>query len=314
MNVKIKHVPAYLGFSRILLLIGIFLILLSLSSTLAASLLAYFYDIPLKEIPKLMQDVPRTARLRQMNLIFQGVSALGGFIISAWIFISLVERESFKVLNPRSAFNAKNVALVTVLFLGVMPFSSWLIDLNAHLDFPSFLSEFENWAHQKEKRLSELTFFLIRFQSFGEFLLGFLVIGVLPGIGEELIFRGILQRNLISYINPHIAILLTAIIFSAIHLQFYGFFPRMFLGLLLGYVYFWSGNLNLAIWAHIFNNGFTLTMVYLYQQGLISYNLMQIKAMPWYLVLLSGLLTTGILFLFWKRNNLSERGVINDKL
>ncbi len=301
MNVNTSP-PFYIIISRVLFIMGIFLMMLSLSGTLAAALLAYFYEISLKEIPLLMQELPRTAQLRQMHLVFQGVSAFGGFIVSSWIFIRFAEKAPLSVLNPRNSFGVQNVALVSIIFLGVMPFSSWLIEWNTQLDFPSFLSEFEKWADQKEKSLSELTFFLIKFQNISSFLLGFLVIAVLPGIGEELIFRGILQRNLGMVMSPHVAIFLTAMLFSAIHLQFYGFFPRMFLGLLLGYVYFWSGNLNLAIWGHIFNNGFTLLMVYLYQQNLVGYNLMQTQSMPWYLVLCSGLLTGSVLFLFWRRN------------
>ncbi len=302
MNLQSQRVPVYLGISRFLFLIGIFLMLLSISGVVASMLLALLFEVPVKEMTALLQDTPRTARLRQMQLLFQGITALGGFVLSAVLFIKLVERQPFKVLNPQPRLYFVNFLLASVIFIAVMPFSSALIEWNVNLEFPSFMSDFEKWARAKEARLAELTFFLIKFQDWSVFLLGLLVIGVLPGIGEELIFRGILQRNMAYYFSPHVAIVLSAAIFSAIHFQFYGFFPRMFLGILLGYLYFWSGNLWIPIWAHTLNNSFTLSMVYLYQQGIITYNLMEIKVMPWYWVILSILITSAGLYLFQKYN------------
>lgn len=311
MNLQSQRVPVYLGISRFLFLIGIFLMLLSVSGVLASMVLSVLFEVPLKEINALLQDIPRTARLRQMQLLFQGITALGGFMVSAVLFIKLVERQPFKILNPKPHPRALNFLLASVIFIAVMPFSSALIEWNVHLEFPSFMHEFEQWARAKEARLAELTFFLIKFQDWSTFLLGLLVIGILPGIGEELIFRGILQRNMAQYFSAHLAIVLSAAIFSAIHLQFYGFFPRMFLGILLGYLYFWSGNLWIPIWAHILNNSFTLLMVYLYQQGIITYNLMQIKAMPWYWVLFSVLITSAGLYLFQQYNQKNKPHSIN---
>ncbi len=311
MNLQTQRVPIYLGISRFLFLIGIFLMLLSISGVVASMVLALLFDVPLKEMSALLQEVPRTARHRQMQLLFQGITALGGFIVSATIFIKLVERQSFKILNPKPKLYFVNFLLASVIFIAVMPFSSALIEWNVNLDFPSFMNDFETWARAKEARLAELTFFLVKFQDVSALVLGLVVIGILPGIGEELIFRGILQRNMAQYFSTHIAIFISAAIFSAIHLQFYGFFPRMFLGILLGYLYFWSGNLWVPIWAHILNNSFTLCMVYLYQQGLVSYNLMQVRAMPWYWVLLSVLITSVGLYLFHQYNQKNKISSIN---
>jgi uncharacterized protein len=90
-----------------------------------------------------------------------------------------------------------------------------------------------------------------------------IIIAVLPGIGEELIFRGILQKQVgLMLKNPIAAIWIAGFIFSAIHLQFEGFLPRMALGVVLGYLYHWTQNLWVPIIAHAFNNGIQVIVIY----------------------------------------------------
>ncbi|GAB4395650.1 MAG: hypothetical protein OHK0053_05310 [Microscillaceae bacterium] len=278
------------------MLAGFFLILLALAGLVASACIAFFYGLPLAEVPALMQHPPRNASQRSMHLWFQAISAFGGFLLTSWLFIRWVERPAGPVLNPSGWPSALDFAVVSLLFIGVMPLSSVLIAWNADLDFPAFLAGFEQWAREKEQTLGEFTRFLIRFEGLGELALGLLVIAFLPGLGEELLFRGVLQRNLGLWMGAGLAVWLAAAIFSAIHLQFFGFVPRVFLGVLLGYVYLWRGHLSLAVWGHTLNNGFTLLMAYCHQKGYVSYNILQIKAMPWPWVLASALITAGCLF------------------
>ena len=97
-----------------------------------------------------------------------------------------------------------------------------------NIKFPEFMSGFEQWAIQEEERLAKLTAAITDFKSTGELLLGIFVIALLPAIGEELVFRGMIQRELWrGTLNIHLAIWISAAIFSAIHMQFYGFIPRL---------------------------------------------------------------------------------------
>jgi membrane protease YdiL (CAAX protease family) len=161
------------------------------------------------------------------------------------------------------------------------------------------MDSFEQWAKLQEDKLKDLTIFLTEFRSFEQFLLGFIVIGILPGIGEELLFRGILQNKLKQLLgNAHIAIWLAAIIFSAFHLQFYGFVPRMLLGALFGYLYQWSGNLIYAMVAHFVNNGFTVIMMYLYQQNRIALDIDK-QEVPSDAAFLSLILTALLVLVFY---------------
>jgi membrane protease YdiL (CAAX protease family) len=117
-----------------------------------------------------------------------------------------------------------------------------------------------------EEMAGKLTKFLIHFDRPIDYVVGMLVIAALAGLGEELFFRGILQNLFEKHLNnPHVAIWASAAVFSFIHFQFYGFFPRLLLGAFFGYLYVWYRNLWIPIIAHFFNNGFVLTMNYLYQ-------------------------------------------------
>ena len=99
----------------------------------------------------------------------------------------------------------------------------------------------------------------------GIWIINLFIMAILPAIGEEMLFRGIIQRYFINIIkNYHIAVWITAVIFSLFHLQFYGFIPRLVLGALLGYMMVWSGNLWVPITAHFFNNAFGVTVYFLF--------------------------------------------------
>ena len=189
--------------------------------------------------------------------------------ISPYFYVKKLSNYSIKIF-PINSTPIILVLLSTFLF---MILNSGVIEWNKSINFPEFMNSFETWAFNKEKELEKITMFLVSFENNWEFLFGILSIALIPGICEEYLFRGVLQKNfyLISK-NIHIAVWLSALFFSALHLQFYGFFPRMLLGVLFGYIYYWSGNILYPMIAHIFNNFFSLTIFYFSQKGLLNEN------------------------------------------
>jgi membrane protease YdiL (CAAX protease family) len=126
-----------------------------------------------------------------------------------------------------------------------------------------------------------------------EFLAAIVILAIVPAIGEELLFRGILQNKIeMLSKNKHIAIWITAFIFSFIHFQFYGFVPRLLLGALFGYLYIWSGNLTIPILAHFINNGFTLLLLY----AGVNFEM----SVPMEITILSFILVISFLYIFKK--------------
>jgi len=254
----------------------------------------------LGEIPDLL-SLPFTEDKRVAILLLQGLGALGGFIIAGIIYLIIVER-----IQLSQIFNLKNIdlwaiILSIIIIISFMFVNTIFIEWNMNFTFPGFLSGFEDWAQEKEEELKLVTEFLTEFNSFNQFIIVFIVVAIIPAIGEELIFRGILQNKLHIYFkNIHLAIVVTAILFSGFHLQFFGFVPRVFLGILFGYLYYWSGNLWYPILGHFINNGFTLTLIYLYRTGHIGLDIETQDAFPLNIILIFSVITIYMLFSFWK--------------
>src|SRR5690606_22815032 len=186
-----------------------------------------------------------------------------------------------------SAVKFNKILLFLPLLYGFILFNSLFIYWNKNMEFPEFMRSFEEWALLKEKEMMELTLYLTDFSNVGELFAGILVIGILAGIGEEYLFRGILQPKLHRYTgNAHAGIWIAAIIFSAIHFQFYGFLPRLMLGALFGYLYYFSGSLVYPIVAHILNNALTVVAVYLNKIGVMEFDIEGTGELKWYYVVL----------------------------
>ena len=178
--------------------------------------------------------------------------------------------------NPSYLMNYKKVKLlpvIMVIFTTVffIILNAPVIEWNKSISFPSFMSSFESWALLKEKQLESLTIYLVSFENNFEYLIGIIAIAIIPGFCEEYFFRGVLQKNLNLLLkNAHIAILLSSLLFSAFHLQFYGFFPRFFLGVFFGYLFYWSGSLMYPVIAHALNNFLSLNVFYALSSGLFG--------------------------------------------
>ena len=149
-----------------------------------------------------------------------------------------------------------------------------IIEWNESMSLPENLHSIEELLTELENSAKVLTEYLTTYDNFWQFLFGFVVIAVIPAIGEEYTFRGLMQNFMKeTFKNAHLAIWITGFVFSFIHFQFYGFLPRMLLGVLFGYLYHWSGTLWVPILAHFLNNGITVVMVHLYNIQALQYNI-----------------------------------------
>lgn len=249
---------------------------------------------------------------RTMYIMLRGMASIGGFIIAPLIFYyTLIKGNLIKDFIDFPP-NILTILLITfVLVFSFMVANTVFIDWNASIKLPEFLGGFEQWAEELEDSMKILTDYLTEFDSTGYFILTIFVIAVIPGVGEELLFRGFLQ-NILRRIfkNDHIAIWIAAILFSAIHFQFYGFIPRMLLGALFGYLYLWTGNLLVPIVAHFVNNCVSLVALYIYQKGLTDIDVESTEALPTkYVLIFSALFVVALLFFknFLAKINTHER-------
>jgi membrane protease YdiL (CAAX protease family) len=183
----------------------------------------------------------------------------------------------------------------------MMAVNTYFGEINAEFKFPEFLSGLENWARRMEDQLMEQTKFLTTFESRGYFILAVLIIAIIPAFGEELLFRGVVQ-NLFRHLvrNVHVAIWLSSFLFALMHFQFYGLLPRMLLGALFGYLYYWSSNLWIPIAAHLINNFLLLALLYSNQTGKTDFDVESTESLPISAILLFSLVVGFSLFLFRK--------------
>jgi membrane protease YdiL (CAAX protease family) len=238
-------------------------------------------------------------QLRIPLLIMQAFTALFTFFLGPLLYLRVEGKYSMADLSPAKPFMPSAGLIVAFGVVAFMFVNSLLITWNMNMQFPEFMSGFEEWARAKEDELGVLTNFLLQTETSFELALVFLVVAILPALGEELLFRGVVQNIFQGWIrNHHVAIWLAAFLFSAIHLQFYGFLPRMVLGALFGYIYWYSGNLWYPIVAHFVNNGFTILAVAMYREGLTGIDIEAVENVPLPLVGLGAILFAGFSYLF----------------
>ncbi len=166
-----------------------------------------------------------------------------------------------------NSFSAVWLLVVVVGYIIAVPVLNWLVDWNDHFNF----GPLEQQLRQAEQMAADITSKLLDVNSFWQMMAMVIVIGVATGIGEEFFFRGgLLAPMLRSRLNRHLAVWIVAIVFSAMHFQFYGFVPRLVLGLWLGYLLLWSRSLWVPIIAHSINNSMVVVISYLSKLGFVS--------------------------------------------
>lgn len=298
-KIHLSEERSSLGSSFLLILVTVIGFVL-VGPTVGLMIAMIFYEGNIFEFASILQPPFTDPAIRLPLLVAQAFATIIGLIIIPWLFLKSYEKkpiDSFFKIKIPFLIPFLLTFLIITSFMGV---NALFIEWNQDIQFPDFMRGFEIWAQQREELAAEATKFLTQFDSVPSFLLGFVVIAIFPAIGEELVFRGFLQNYFHrSSKNIHIAIWLSAILFSAIHIQFYGFVPRMLLGALFGYMYYWSGNLWVPIAAHFVHNGFTVVMVYLYQIGTVEYDIETTTQTPWYIVLTFSIITFFLLAYFY---------------
>jgi uncharacterized protein len=190
-----------------------------------------------------------------MAKYFQIVSQFGIFLIPTILFAFLDGRNIGSYLKINSCPHLKTVVFAILAILVVVPLINFIAEINQQMSFPSFMNDIETWMRDTEDSAAKMTTTFLNVSTIEGLLINVLMMAIIPAIGEEFLFRGILQKLFQQWSrNSHIAIILSAFLFSAIHMQFYGFIPRFFLGIFLGYSFIWSGSLWVPIVIHFINN------------------------------------------------------------
>ena len=192
------------------------------------------------------------------------------FILPAVVTMAIIYRRPLHVMGLDRAPSWLAIAIVIVFYIISLPAMNWLVEMNKAMSLPSWMAGIEQAMRTAEDSAAEVTRQMLNINSVGQLILCVLVVGVMAGLSEEMLFRGAMLRTMQdSRLGNHAVVWITAILFSAFHMQFYGFVPRMLLGVWLGYLFVWTGSLWVPIIAHTLNNSTVVLMSYLSNKGVI---------------------------------------------
>jgi len=233
----------------------------------------------------------------------QFLQSIGLFIVPACLIARLSSPTPAVWLHLDTKPHAATGALAMLVMIVAVPTIGLLSYLNQQLSLPECMAGLEQWMIEMESRSTALMESFLQVSTLGGLLCNLVLMALLAGLGEELTFRATMQ-NLIqeghlrsaSTAAPHVAIWVTAIIFSLIHLQFYGFVPRMLMGAMFGYVLYWTGSLWIPIIMHATNNAVVVVVYYVSSKyGMDSSVIDTIGSGPTLWLGLLSMVLTGVL-------------------
>ena len=297
----LKHSSAFVQTLSLLLIIVLSLLFIYLFAIVMA--IPFWGKDVLSLISGGEQDFFKPEVVSFMKYI-QTVSQLALFILPPLVFAYLVHRKIFDYLKLNVRFTLPQLVLSVVLIYVSLPFLNWLGSINQQMVLPEFLSGMENWMKSTEETATQQIIAFLNVKTFGAILFNIFMIAIIPGIGEELLFRGILIRLFKkAFGNIHIAVIVSSLLFSALHMQFYGFLPRFALGLILGYTFVWTSSLWIPIILHFLNNVTILIVYYatktteLAEPEIESFG----SSENYVVIFMSALISFMILFLLFKQ-------------
>ena len=222
-------------------------------------------------------------------LFMQGLQTILLFGATAMVGVRVLEHTNpVQVMLLNRGLLSKQALLIFTFAVVALPAITWLAEWNKGLELPSFLSSLEEIMRQMEESAKALTERFLQTSSVGMLFVNLFVIAFLPALCEEMMFRGWLQRRMSCSVNIHVAVWVSAFIFSAIHFQFYGFVPRMLIGAALGYMYYYTGSLWAPVLAHFVNNAAAVLVAFVSYNGLVAYDFEQLGAGDtWYIAVAS---------------------------
>lgn len=291
-------------FSRI-----IFSLLLTLLSLVVFFLVGILLAIPIFHINLFSNLTILTDYSSPITVVLlkylQIIQSIGLFLIPPMLAAYFFENNCLSFLKLDQSSRGYIFLITLILMFTALPFINWLVSVNEMMKLPVYFKGIEDWMKTSEAEAAKLTEVFLDVKSLGGLLFNLLMIATLPAIGEELMFRGLFQRLLTDWLkNIHVAIFISAFFFAAMHLQFYGFLPRMMLGVLFGYLFFWTGSIWVPVFAHFINNGAAVVVSYLGKTGAFQGDYEQFGATENGWFILASILFTGLflLIIYGSRN------------
>ena len=258
-----------------------------------------FYDVSLSEIMQI--DGTEDKQVISALKLLQIIGALGTFVLSSLLLSRFYTGTWLGYFRFGRGLDGKSLLLLMLVMIAALPFVNFLTDINLRFEIP--FDGLEDYFRRMEEQTERLMMTLIQADHILALLVNLFMIAIIPAVGEELVFRGLIQRHLTDlFRNGHIAIVVASMIFSLVHFQIYSFLPRFFLGMILGYAFYYGKTIWYPILAHLLNNALGVLFYYFYMKDLTGDSLEEIgtlEMMP-ATAFLSLLIVAGLIYLWVK--------------
>lgn len=298
-------------FTKLVITLSVSFLLIFISSFFAVSIGVSLYNIDLNNTGNIMNDLndPRNVAVLKFSQI---IVSLAGFVFAALLLAYLFSFNTNQFLQldryPGVKFSLAAVLLVFVIF----PVVNLIAALNSEIHLPEFLGGVERYLNEQDRMNEQIMETFLADTNLQGLFVNIVMIGIIPAVGEELFFRGVVQQIFSKMTrNHHWGIWITAIIFSLIHMQFSGFFPRVFLGAMFGYLLVWSGSMWVPILAHFINNLAAVVMYYFVNTGKLTRETLEygstMDVLP--VVLVSAFVSGGLLWYFYRNSDKTDRPI-----
>lgn len=246
---------------------------------------------------------------RSIYLLTSAAQGLLAFCLPAWLAAKYAGMAPASYLRLDGRLTLKAVAGIVVAYMLAMPALNQIIAYNAAMHLPESMQGFEATLRSMEEANGKMGEMILNTPSVGGLVSGVLIVGVLTGFCEEIFFRGAMQHFIKSAgAKPWLAVVVTAVIFSVMHFQFFGFVPRLLLGAFFGFLLLRSCSLWTAVTAHALNNSLVVITAWLSNRGIATGSLESLGVatdgtVPW-LALASAIATALFIIyfsnIFWK--------------
>ncbi|NJM16371.1 MAG: CPBP family intramembrane metalloprotease [Bacteroidales bacterium] len=291
-----------------------YFILLALACALFAMFLGLLLAIPLfgLSLNQVMAAITNFSVRPNIGLLkyFQVLQSLGLFVVPPLVYQYIWQkRTGIQYFNVALKPSPWIYAMAAALIFAAMPVINLLAYLNESLSLPSALKGLELRLKTMEENAAVLTDLLLSGKSATDLMVNLVMIALIPAVGEELVFRGAIQTLLTRWFkNIHVGIIVSALLFSAIHMQFYGFVPRMLMGVMFGYLVFYTGTIWVSVVAHFTNNALAV-IVYYYMHGTMAYEKIEhlgVSKETWPILLASAVLTCFFMLKYYQHHKISD--------
>ncbi|MGL6266987.1 MAG: lysostaphin resistance A-like protein, partial [Chitinophagaceae bacterium] len=243
------------------------------------------------------KEMLNPANVQAVRMV-QLVSTFFIFFLPAYFTALILNKKPLKFLGFNMYFSGRQLLLAIGIMLVSLPLVGSLSELNKMIPIPA---SFEKFFKELEETYEKQVVVLSRITGFGDYIIALLVMALGPAIFEETFFRGGMQNILQKWTrNPLMAIIITSIVFSAIHFSYYGFIPRAALGFVLGLLFYYSGSLWLSIAGHFFNNALVVTQIYYYTRQGKSVEEAMNETYPLWIGAIALVVLTGLIYIYKK--------------